>query len=212
MGDPASYDLRTQGWIPVRRGGEVVRVGVRELFLHAHEFEDLAVPVPPAASGLLRILYAIAARITGLDSRTPTVDAWLDRREEILTTGAFDPTGVDTYLERWADRFDLFHPETPFGQDPRLKEECPKAAGVNKLVFSRPVGQNPVWFGHFTDLAPVPVPTHEAAWHLIAQLYYGAAGRCASRTVRGTNAANSTAGPVRGALSYHPMGRRSSSR
>lgn len=207
MTRPESFDLRDQGWIPVRRDGEVERVGLRELFLRAHEFEDLAVPVPPAASGLWRVLYAITARITRLDSETPTVGAWLARREEIFDAGAFDASAVEAYLERWTDRFDLFHPGHPFGQDPRLRQECAKTAGVNKLVFSRPAGQNPVWFGHFTDLDPVPVPTHEAAWHLIAQLYYGAAGRCASRTVSDTSAANSNAGPLRGAVSYHPVGR-----
>ena len=202
-----SFDLRDRKWVPVRRKGEVERVGLRELFLRAHEFEDLAVPVPPAASGLWRILYAIATRITRLDSRTPEVGAWLARREDVFDAGGFEAAEVEAYFERWADRFDLFHPEHPFGQDPRLRQECAKTAGVNKLVFSRPAGQNPVWFGHFTDLDPIPVPAHEAAWHLIAQLYYGAAGRCASRTVNGTSAANSNAGPLRGAVSYHPVGR-----
>ncbi|MDN3355836.1 type I-E CRISPR-associated protein Cse1/CasA [Actinomadura sp. DC4] len=201
-----SFDLRERKWIPVRRNGEVERVGLRDLFLHAHEIEDLAVPIPPAASGLWRILYAIAARTTRLDSQTPRVDAWLERRDTVFEAGAFDASEVDAYFERWADRFDLFHPEYPFGQDPRLRHECAKTAGVNKLVFSRPVGQNPVWFGHFTDLDPVPVPTHEAAWNLIAQFYYGAAGRCASRTVNGASAANSNAGPLRGAVSYHLAG------
>lgn len=201
------FDLRERGWVPVRRNGEVRRVGLRELFLRAHEFEDLAVPIPPTMSGLWRILYAIAARITGLDSRAPKVGAWLKRRDAVLADAAFDATEVDAYFERWADRFDLFHPEHPFGQDPRLRVECAKTAGVNKLVFGRPAGQNPVWFGHFTDLDPAAVPAHEAAWNLIAQLYYGAAGRCASRTVNGTSAANGNAGPLRGTVSYHLTGR-----
>ena len=138
--------------------------------------------------------------------------AWLAKRDEESSGAEPSTRAVGDYFDRWADRFDLFHPERPFGQDPRLRRNVPRPAGVNKLVFSRPVGQNPVWFGHFTDLDPVPVPTHEAAWHLIAQLYYGAAGRCASRTVEDTSAANSNAGPLRGALSYHPIGRHSSSR
>jgi CRISPR system Cascade subunit CasA len=202
-----SFDLREREWIPVRRDGEVTRVGLRELFLRAHEFEDLAVPIPPAAAGLWRILYAIAARITALDSRTPEMDVWVGLRNDTLAVGSFDPTTVETYFDRHSDRFDLFHPERPFGQDARLKQQSPKPAGVNKLVFSRPVGQNPVWFGHFTDLDPVPVPAHEAVWHLVGQLYFGAAGRCASRTVSTTSAANCNAGPLRGAVSYHPIGR-----
>ncbi len=177
-------------------------VGLRELFRHAHELEDLAVPVPPAAAGLLRILYALTARVTGLDSRA----GWSDRQLDVLDGGRFDPRAVEAYFDRFADRFDLFG-ERPWMQDPRLARECPKPSGVNKLVFDRPAGNTQVWFGHHTDTAPVPVGSAQAAWYLVAQLYYGAPGRCTTRAVAGQQFANMTAGPLRGAMSYHPLGR-----
>ncbi|MGW2514271.1 hypothetical protein ACWC0A_33800 [Streptomyces scopuliridis] len=43
--------------------------------------------------------------------------------------------------------------------------------------------------------------------HLIAQLYYGPSGRCTPRTVAGERFGNSMAGPLRRAMSYHPVGR-----
>ncbi|MDG4827687.1 type I-E CRISPR-associated protein Cse1/CasA [Solwaraspora sp. WMMD1047] len=198
----ASFDLLVEPWLPVRAGEQTVSVGLRELYLRAHEFDDLVVPVPPAASGLWRILYAITARLTGLDKRS----SWAERQGHVLDRRRFDPESVTAYFDQYRNSFDLFHPERPWLQDPRLRSQCAKTSGVNKLVFGRPAGNAQVWFGHYNDLAPLPLPAAEAAWHLVAQLYYGASGRCTSREVDGQKFANSNAGPLRSAMSYHPLG------
>jgi CRISPR system Cascade subunit CasA len=197
-----SFDLRREPWAPVSTAAGQELVSLRELFLRAHEFTDLTVPVPPAKSGGLRILYALTARITGLDNPS----GWTDRRLEVLAAGAFDPAVVEAYFSAYADRFDLFDQHRPWLQDPRLATECAKSAGVNKLVFDRPSGQNQVWFAHHTDGVPVAVDSAEAVWYLIAQLYYGASGRCSTRRVDGQEFANTSAGPLRSAVSYHPVG------
>lgn len=200
----ARFDLRVEPWIPVR-GARAPALGLRDLFLRAHEVADLALAVPPAAAGLWRVLYAITYRVTGLDQPGLTADEWLDRRADLLDKGAgFDAERVVEYFAD--DRFDLFDAQRPWLQDPRLAEQCPKPSGVNKLVVDRPSGSNQVWFRHFHDGQPVPLSPPEAAWYLLAQLYYGAAGRCATRKVGAVSEANSTAGPLRGAVSYHPLG------
>lgn len=209
----APFDVRREGWIPAqwaRAVGEhpdddlpqIGLFGLRNLLVDAHRIEDLALPVPPAAAGLWRILYAITARVTGLDQ-----DASLEFQGDWLDRGAFVPDKIDAYFDAYPDRFNLFDAYRPWLQDPRLAVECPKASGVNKLLFDRPAGNTQVWFGHHTDAEPVAVPAAEAAWYLIAQLYYGASGRCSSRTMRGESYANSYAGPLRGAMSFHPRGR-----
>ena len=195
------FDLREEPWIPVRwANGASGRCGLRELLHRAHEIADLELPVPPAASGLLRILAAMTARIARDtdDVRLDDEDAeqevttWLGIRASVLAAGRFDPEAVDAYLDEEvpAGRFDLFDPVRPFLQDPRLVAECvdaqgaPNPSGVNKLVFGRPTGVNgAVLFGHFTDGEPVAVPAAEAVWHLIAQLYCGPAGQCTPRRI-----------------------------
>jgi CRISPR system Cascade subunit CasA len=158
---------------------------------------------------LWRILYALAARITGLDQSDHPEDErpWVDRWVEIFEAGAFAPDCVAKYFDTYADRFDLFHPDRPFLQDPRLAGQCPKSSGVNKLVLGRPAGNGQVWFGHHDDLNPEPVPSGTAFLHLVAQLYYGPSGRCTARSVGETNEANTAAGPLRSVVSYHPVGR-----
>ncbi len=205
------FSLAEQPWVPVRISGRSSLVGLRQLFHDSHTIDDLAISSPPAAASLLRILYAIAARVTGLDVEGDGSDDWDDRRVDLLDppSGAvarFDSDRIDEYFARYADRWDLFG-ERPFIQDPRLASDCPKSSGINKLMWGRPSGQNHLWFGHFSDVDPVPVPSGEAALHLIAQVYYGPSGRCTSREVRGTREANSMGGPLRSCLSYHPAGR-----
>ncbi|MYV96416.1 type I-E CRISPR-associated protein Cse1/CasA [Streptomyces sp. SID1034] len=217
------FDLREEPWIPVRVGSDSLRVGLRELFQRAHEVEDLALPIAPAASGLLRILAAMTARIAGhddvrMDDEDLAADAydWFALRERVLAGGAFDLKAVSDYFddERLAGRFDLFHPERPFLQDPRLLQECvdgqgrPNPSGVNKLVLGRPTGINgAVLFGHFTDTDPVAIGAAEAAWHLIAQLYYGPSGQCTPRRITQVRAGSGDAGPLRKTVSFHPWGK-----
>ncbi|MFI6764201.1 type I-E CRISPR-associated protein Cse1/CasA [Streptomyces sp. NPDC050355] len=204
------HDLLTEPDFPVRwahtaRGGgrPPDAVGLRELFLRAHEIAALAIPLAPALSGLYRILYALTARITELDvSRN-----WHAERDRVLESGRFDPVGIDRYFCAYPDRFRLYDPTHPFLQDPRLTKECDKPAGLNKLITTRPSGSNHAWFEHSVDARPHPVSSAQALQHLIVWRYYGPSGRCAARTVRGAKEANSTAGPLRSALSYHPLGR-----
>ncbi|MDX3180485.1 type I-E CRISPR-associated protein Cse1/CasA [Streptomyces sp. NPDC013130] len=218
------FDLRDEPWIPVRLlTGESVRLGLRQVFKQAHEIEDLELPVPPAAAGLMRILAAITSRISAEgDDRLDDLDVaenvkdWLDLRRRVLRAGRFGPEAVDRYFDEDvpAGRFDLFDLERPFLQDPRLRTECvdakgaPNPSGVNKLVMGRPTGINgAVLFGHFTDTAPVPVPAAEAAWHLIAQLYFGPAGQCTPRRITEDRTGSGDAAPLRKSVSYFPWGR-----
>jgi len=147
----------------------------------------------------------LTARVTGLDT-AEDLDEWLERRVEVLGRGRLREADIDAYLNAHAGRFDLFGPHRPWCQDPRLRTQCPKSSGVNKLVWGRPAGNNAVWLGHHVDADPAPVTSAEAAWSLLAWLYYGASGRCTSRTVGDTGEANVTAGPLRRVVSFHPAG------
>lgn len=206
-------DLLTEAWIPAatlptgEKPAGSRSIGLLDLFLEAHHLSGLAVSPPPAASGLLRVLYALTARITGLHE-AEDVGEWIDRRYDVLEgEGGFDPQAVQAYFTPYADRFRLFDTERPWMQDPRLRDECPSGSGVNKLVMARPAGSNQVFFGHFTDGEQVPLPSGEAALHMLAQLYYGPSGQCTPRTVAGQRFGNAYAGPLRKVLSYHPVGR-----
>ncbi|WP_285761459.1 type I-E CRISPR-associated protein Cse1/CasA [Nocardiopsis ansamitocini] len=204
------YDLATSPWV-VAHGCDLlespVSLGLKDVLLRAGGLVDVELPLPPASAMLWRVLVVITARASGLDEAEDK-EEWQDRRCDLLGAGALDADAVEGYFAAHADRFDLFHPERPWMQDPRLRTECPKPSGVNKLAWGRTAGQNQVWLGgHHNDLAPRPLGAAEAAWHLLATLGNGPSGRCSARVVRGRNEANVTAGPLRGTVSYHPVGR-----
>ncbi|MFJ8477671.1 type I-E CRISPR-associated protein Cse1/CasA [Kitasatospora sp. NPDC094011] len=221
---PPAYNLFDEAWIPVRwtpSGQEDSRadagtaypraVGLCELLLRAHEIEQIMVATPPGLSALYRVLYAITARMTALDQvfpDKPGPDSWLRRRDALVSAGRFPPEQVTAYVERHRGRFDLFDPVRPFLQDPRLAEQCDPAntAGVDKLITTRPSGNNHSWFRHVNSTAPdLPTPD-QATLHLLIWHYYGPSGRCSSRTVGALKEAGSKAGPLRSTLSYHPEG------
>jgi CRISPR system Cascade subunit CasA len=207
-----SFSLAGRPWIPVRwlpGFSGPAEVGFTELFLRAHEIDDIALPVPPAASGLWRILYVMAARITGLGDPEgfDSLTAWKRERRHVLATGQFAAEAVKAYLAAHAEGLDLFHPQRPWLQDARLAVECAKDTGVNKLVMGRASGNNLVWLSHHSDLAPQPVRAAEAAWYLLAWLYYGPSGKITARTVAGRTESNMTAGPLRSRVSFHPLGK-----
>lgn len=204
-----SYDLTTQPWIQVRGSAETEHVGLRELFLRAHELDDVLVSLPPAGAGLWRLLVVMAARITGLDRQDGGVDGvedWEDARETVMSAGRFDPGAVKRYFDEHADRMDLFG-DRPWLQESALAEQCRDSSGLNKLVLVRPAGQNQVWFDHHHAGQADPVSVPEAIGYLLTALYYGPSGRCTARTVSGRTEANTTAGPLRRTVSFHPLGR-----
>jgi CRISPR system Cascade subunit CasA len=209
----STHNLFDEPWIPVRwlpgAPGECPeRVGLRELLLRSAYVAAIAVVDPPAHSALLRVLYALTARVTGLDEAGP--GDWAARRLCILDSGQLPLQGIDDYVARYGHRFFVFDPEgrRPWMQDPRLEQQCDgsNTAGVNKLIVTRPAGNAHAWFRHGADARPDLPSVSEAVLNLLVWHYYGPSGRCSSREVGGVKSASATAGPLRTALSYHPEG------
>ncbi|MFE6160025.1 type I-E CRISPR-associated protein Cse1/CasA [Streptomyces sp. NPDC056486] len=215
MTTPAS-NLIDQPWIPVAWAvgySGPPEVGLRGLFLHAREIRTLLIAEAPAHSALLRLLYALTARITGLDEAGP--GSWGDRREEILEQGLPEQSielpdgrkaGIEGYFDQWSHRFDLFDRDRPWLQDPRLPAQCDRnsTAGVHKLVMSRAAGNNLSWFGHWSHDNPVLPNLSQAALALLTWHYWGAPGALSRRAVGQVCHHYAKASPLRAALSYHP--------
>ncbi|MFE9068476.1 type I-E CRISPR-associated protein Cse1/CasA [Streptomyces violaceusniger] len=205
MPSPPAYPVDLRPCIPVHMAGRHQALGLREVLIQAHRIDDLALPLPPAHSALLRLLTAITAELTGLDDANLSLEEWHERRTDLLTSGrGLKAQDVHDYCD--ASALDLYNPHRPLLQDPRLAAQCTKTSGINKLVFGRPAGNNLAWLSPHTDIAPHPVPSDEAFWHLLIQHYYGAAGRCTTRSAGPHTSGRATAAPLRSTLSFHPQG------
>jgi CRISPR system Cascade subunit CasA len=104
-----SFDALDDGWIPVRfPSGEVREVGIAEALLKAQEIEALADPRPIGPPTQLRLLIALVQRVFEPEDAADWRELW--------ETGRFDEARLNAYFTKWRERFDLFHPETPFLQ------------------------------------------------------------------------------------------------
>jgi len=202
-------NLFDEPWIPVRwlpghDGPE--SVGFRDLLGRCQDIEALDVPLAAAQSALLRVLYALTARVTELDEDSN--GDWMRRRTGILRDRVLPQGGIEKYVSEWHRRFFLFDDAggRPWLQDPRLADECTESSGVNKLVMTRPSGNNHSWFSHVRDSAPRSPAADTAVPYLLMWHYYGAPGKCTARTLHGERISEAKRGPLFGSLSYHPEG------
>ncbi|MFI2673738.1 type I-E CRISPR-associated protein Cse1/CasA [Streptomyces albidoflavus] len=216
MSDPL-IPLDRWPWVPVRwseqaladAGGDLpAALGLREVLEHSHDIVALDIAEPPLYAATQRVLYALTARVTGLDEEDP--GDWSGRRLEVLEAGRLPAQGIAAYFDRWAHRFLLHDAEggRPWMQDSRLAQQCDaqNTAGVNKLTLSRASGGNHSWWVHTQDSSPVPLDAGEAVLNMLGWHFYGPSGKGSSRDVNGLKTNSMKAGPLRGAMSYHPEG------
>src|SRR5262245_3092961 len=103
------YDLLTKPWVPcIGPGGQPKVVGLIDALVRAHELRAVRDASPVVTYGLYRLLLALA-----LDLFAPRGKAeWL----ALFRPGRFDRASLLQFRDRYADRFDLFHPTRPFYQ------------------------------------------------------------------------------------------------
>ena len=76
----ATFDLRTEPWIPVRYvDGKSGEVGLRNALVEAHHIRELDLDNPMETAALYRLLLALTIRI---NPETEDESAWFDRWDE----------------------------------------------------------------------------------------------------------------------------------
>lgn len=131
-----TFDLTTEPWIPVLlERGDVAVLSLREVFARAHEIRDIMGEIPTQTFATLRVLLAILHR--SLEYSDDPFGDW----REWWGAPALPHDAVDRYLDVFADRFDLLHPDTPFFQVAGLATESGAVSGLEKLISDVPNGE-----------------------------------------------------------------------
>uniref|UniRef100_A0A7C2G7N7 Type I-E CRISPR-associated protein Cse1/CasA n=1 Tax=Thermus islandicus TaxID=540988 RepID=A0A7C2G7N7_9DEIN len=138
----ASFNLVEEPWIPVLKDGRVVEVGIGEALLRAHELTRIETPSPLEEAALYRLLLAALHRALMGPRRLEHVLEW-------WRAGRFPEGPIRNYLNRFRDRFFLFHPQAPFFQVADLPAENPLP--WSKLLPELASGNNPTLFDHSTE-------------------------------------------------------------
>lgn len=128
-----SFNLLDEPWIPVLRAdGSPDTLSLRGAFTDSGDIRRLSGEIPTQAFAILRLLLAIHHDAIGFH-----VQADLDRA---VMEGP-DTSRILAYLDGYADRFDLFHPERPFFQVAGLRTARNEASGLEKLISDVPNGR-----------------------------------------------------------------------
>lgn len=125
------FNLLDEPWVRVLCPDCTVReVSLTDALLHAHEYKSLAGELPTQDVAVLRLLLAVLhtvfSRVDVQGENAPIStgtepDMALDRWESLWRLQHFPVQPITTYLEKWHERFWLFHPERPFWQVPQAK-------------------------------------------------------------------------------------------
>lgn len=166
-----TFNLIDEPWIAaVDRDGTLGEHSLRDLLARAHDLRALHDDSPLVVAALLRMLLALLHRV---------YDGPRNRREweGIWTTGKFDIGRIETYLEQWHRRFDLFDETLPFYQTIGAAVDG-QTKPIATLLPELATGNNATLFDHTTDTSYVALTPAEAARIVIAAHAFGLAGPC----------------------------------
>lgn len=109
-----SFNLLHEAWITVvDQALQPQEISLLGLFAQWKDFREIQADNPPTTLAIHRFLLAILHRAY---QGPKDIDHWEEIQQD-------DGKQAIVYLEKWCDRFDLFHPEYPFMQDVEIPEE-----------------------------------------------------------------------------------------
>jgi CRISPR system Cascade subunit CasA len=129
-----TFDLIHEPWVPCRElDGTVVALGLLRTLGRAHELAGLSGDVPTQVFALTRLLLAV---LHGALAGPRDLDEW----QELWDAEKLPADQIAPYLERYGDRFDLLHPDTPFLQVADLRTAKGELFELSRLVADVPNG------------------------------------------------------------------------
>lgn len=199
-GTKPTFNVLDEPWIPVRtHDGDVREVGLKEVFSHASGYSDLAETSPPNLIALYRLLLAVLHR-----ALTTQYGPWKDTDRARWFRDGLPQDIVQAYLERWRDRFWLFHATHPFMQVAALAEAEQtrnKLKPVSQLALESSTGNMVLLFDHSLDERPTAMTYAAACRSLLGLCQFTPGGLV--KTVRDSD----KAGPLANTAAVMPLGR-----
>lgn len=165
------FSLVTRPWMAVLDGhGRSREVSLREAFEEATSLRTLSGELATQDAALLRVLVAVLQR--ALEPEAPEKSDGVPEKLEELDAewdSLVVPHVLD-YLERHRERFDLFHPLTPFFQVPGMRTAKGEVSSLNKLILDMPAGK-PFLTSRSTRAARRISAAEAARWLVHLQAY-----------------------------------------
>ncbi len=161
------YNLIDEKWIPIRfPDGTRRELGICDTLLQSATIEAIEDPSPLVVAGLHRFLLAVLYR--ALEEPTDINQA------KALFNSGFPGEKITAYLEKWRDRFWLFHEKYPFGQNPCVPED--QIEPWTKLTAEYNATSNKVLFDHTDAKNPGKRTPKECARWLLSTMTFSISG------------------------------------
>lgn len=175
----ASFNLLDEPWIPcLDADGALRELGLRETLAMAPSLREVTDSSPLVTIALHRLLLAVLHRALG----PATLEEWGAMWEQ----GHWDMRRMEAYLNRWRERFDLFHPERPFYQTTEI--DVSYAKSVATMVHGLTLGNYVTLFDHTLDHDPPALSPAAAARYLVAYQAFGIGGTISYQSRHGEDA------------------------
>lgn len=185
-----AFNLLDEPWLPVRfLSGEVTELGLIEVFQQANVIAAIAETAPPSLVAEYRLLLAITHR-----ALTHALGSWRDSDRVRWYQDGLPVDALLTYLEKWRERFWLFHPEYPFMQVAALgiiEATREKQKSRSQISLASASGNTPVVFDHSNNLSEKPVQPKLVLRDLLGFLAFVPGGLV--QTIRGSDKAGALA-------------------
>ncbi|MFC0673460.1 type I-E CRISPR-associated protein Cse1/CasA [Brachybacterium hainanense] len=190
----ATFNLVDRPWLDALDGnGRPRRISLLDAFTDP-SLSRLAMRTRTAEPPAYLLLVSIA-----MDAMRP------DRDDPPLE---LDIDVITSYLGRMHDRFDLFHPEHPFGQAAWLGT-IDKAAKVPYQLIREfhTAPEKEQYLGHYTPQTMTGLPSADAAQHLLHHIATFPGGTTSTGDPSERNGRSAKAAPMRGKIIHIPHGR-----
>ncbi len=163
------FNLIDEPWIPVRYpDGRHAELGLRDTQLQAERIAEIQDASPLVVAALHRFLLAVLYRALEGPTDTQQAKTWF--------RDGWPPGKIDAYLERWRDRFWLFHACYPFGQTPDFEPKTWRAWTV--LAAEHNADNAKVLFDHVdVNDAGAIAPAQAVRWLLATQTFSVSCGK-----------------------------------
>jgi CRISPR system Cascade subunit CasA len=177
MSDPPRFDLLDDPWVPCvhRKGGQLRELGLRDVFRRADEIREITDASPLVTISLYRLLLAILHR--ALDG-PQTAEEWTN-----LWTHGWNEQRIDSYLQQWRHRFDLFDPERPFYQTSEIEYDY--EISIAETIHGFTLGNYSTLFDHHVANNPPALSPAQAARYLVAFQNFAPGGLISFRSKHG---------------------------
>lgn len=120
------FNLIDEPWIKVAIfDGQVQEQSVMDVLKNAHQFKGIAGEMAAQNLAILRFLVAVVhtvfsrVDINGAECPVTEENQCIERWKSVWDEGQFPEKPVEEYLNKWKERFWLFHPDRPFYQVPQ---------------------------------------------------------------------------------------------